>query len=30
MKIKKLNLTSFRNLKDVEFCPDEGINVIYG
>ncbi len=30
MKITKLNLTSFRNLKDVEFSPDEGINVIYG
>lgn len=30
MKITKLNLSGFRNLKDVEFFPDEGINVIYG
>ncbi|MBQ7956714.1 MAG: DNA replication/repair protein RecF [Clostridia bacterium] len=30
MKITRLNLSGFRNLKDVEFFPDEGINVIYG
>ena len=30
MKIIRLNLSGFRNLKDVEFFTDEGINVIYG
>lgn len=30
MKITRLNLSGFRNLKDVEFFPYEGINVIYG
>ncbi|MBE6783947.1 MAG: DNA replication/repair protein RecF [Ruminococcaceae bacterium] len=30
MKITRLNLSDFRNLQDVEFIPDEGINVIYG
>ena len=30
MKITRLNLSGFRNLEDVEFFPDEGINVIYG
>ncbi len=30
MKITRFEATSFRNLKDVSFEPDEGINVIYG
>ena len=30
MKVTRLDLSGFRNLKDVEFFPDEGINVIYG
>lgn len=30
MIITKFEATSFRNLKDVEFIPDKGINVIYG
>lgn len=30
MKITKFEAKSFRNLKDVEFIPDEGINVIFG
>ena len=30
MKITKFEAKSFRNLKDVEFVPDEGINIIFG
>ena len=30
MKITKFEAKSFRNLKDVEFIPDEGINIIFG
>jgi DNA replication and repair protein RecF len=30
VKVKKLHVKAFRNLHELELCPADGVNVIYG